>query len=130
MLPLKSIVIGSRDDMRIAEEVVEFSRGRAISLAGMTTLRELIEIMREAILVVSNDSGPMHIASGFGVPVVALFGPTSPLRTGPYGSGHCIIRSEMSCSPCFQKMCGDVKCMREITVETVCEKVSDTLSLR
>ncbi len=130
MLPLKSIVIGSSADIRTAEKVVEFSRGKAISLAGKTTLGELIGIMRKARVVISNDSGPMHIAAGFSVPVVALFGPTSPLRTGPYGKGHCIIRSEAHCSPCFQKRCGDVKCMKEITVETVYEKVRDTLSLR
>jgi len=129
MLPLKSIVIGSGADIRIAEKVVEFSRGKAISLAGMTTLRELMQIMRKATVVISNDSGPMHIAAAFSVPVAALFGPTSPLRTGPYGRGHCIIRSATNCSPCFKKRCGDVKCMREITVEMVYEKVRDTLSL-
>ncbi len=129
MLSLKSIVIGSRADIRIAEKVVEFSRGKAISLAGETTLRELIEIMRKARVVISNDSGPMHIAAGFRVPVVALFGPTSPMRTGPYGKGHCIIQSEAHCSPCFKKRCSDLKCMEGITVDNVFEKIDNMLDL-
>lgn len=123
MLPLKSVVIGGKADVDIAEKVVHSSNGNAISLAGDTNLRELIEIMRGAKLVISNDSGPMHIAAGFNVPVIAIFGPTSPARTGPYGKGHVTVKSDAACSPCFKKSCGNLKCMREITVENVYEKV-------
>jgi heptosyltransferase-1 len=123
MLPLKSLVIGSRADREIAAEVVEASGGKAVSLAGETTLRELIKIMSSAKLVISNDSGPMHIAAGFNVPVVAIFGPTSPARTGPYGKAHVVIKSDAACSPCFKKRCGDLICMRRITVDMVYESV-------
>ncbi len=127
LLPVKSIVIGSKDDLIIAEKVVEASGGKAISLAGSTSLRELIEIMRDAMFVISNDSGPMHIAAGFNVPVAAIFGPTSPSRTGPYGKGHIIIKSDAQCSPCFKKRCKDLKCMKGIAVDRVYEKISDIL---
>ena len=126
LLPLRSLVIGSKSDMEIAERVVQASRGKAISLAGKTGLRELVEVMRHARIVISNDSGPMHIAAGFKVPVVAIFGPTSPVRTGPYGKGHIVIKSDKICSPCFKKHCSDLKCMQGITVDAVYEKIRNS----
>jgi lipopolysaccharide heptosyltransferase I len=119
MLPLKSVVIGGKADIPRAEKVVELSQGRAVSLAGKTSLRELMEVMRDARLVISNDSGPMHIAAGFKVPVVAIFGPTSPVRTGPYGRGHIIIQSPEKCSPCYKKRCDTTVCMKRIEASEV-----------
>ncbi len=75
--------IGSKKDIALAEKVVAVSQGKALSVAGNTTLGELVALMRGAKMVISNDSGPMHIAAGFNIPVVAIFGPTSPQRTGP-----------------------------------------------
>lgn len=124
-LPVPSIVIGSAADRTIAEKVVDASRGMAQSLAGQTTLHELIEIMRDARVVISNDSGPMHIAAGFRVPVVALFGPTSPVRTGPYGETNIIITGDAECSPCFKKKCKDLKCMTSITVDMILERMEN-----
>ncbi|PKL52025.1 MAG: lipopolysaccharide heptosyltransferase II [Nitrospira bacterium HGW-Nitrospira-1] len=122
-LPIQSVVIGGKADMAIAEKVVQASSGKALSLAGKTGLKELIEVMRHARLVISNDSGPMHIAAGFQVPVVAIFGPTSPVRTGPYGAGNIVIQSDAACAPCFKKKCGDMRCMTGISVEMVYEKM-------
>ena len=127
MLPLRSVVIGSRADAAIAERVVGTSGGKAVSVAGKTSITELIEIMRGARLVISNDSGPMHIAAACGVPVAAIFGPTSPEMTGPYGRSHVVIRSSVSCSPCFKKKCSDLKCMKEITPAVVYERVRELL---
>ncbi len=127
-LPVRSVVVGSSADIGIADKVVESSGGKAVSLAGGTTLNELIEIMRNASLVISNDSGPMHIAAAVGVPVVAIFGPTSPERTGPYGDSHAIIRSGAACSPCFRKKCGDLKCMKEVKPSEVYRKARHLLS--
>lgn len=129
LLPLKSVVVGSRGDSAIAERVVEGSEGKAVSVAGKTNLRELIELMRNAKFVVSNDSGPMHIAAGFNVPVAAIFGPTSPVRTGPYGKGHVAITSTLDCSPCFRKSCKDLKCMDNISVDTVYTTIQGSFSL-
>ena len=125
LLPIRSIVIGSRGDALIAEKVVQASGGKAISLAGRTSLKELIEVMRHAKFVVSNDSGPMHIAAGFHVPVVAIFGPTSPVRTGPYGTSNRVVESDAECAPCFRKKCKDMRCMRGISAEMVYAKMRD-----
>jgi heptosyltransferase-1 len=99
----------------------------AVNLGGRTTLRELASLYRNAALVITTDSGPMHIAAAVGTPVVALFGPTDPARTGPYGRGHRIIRSGLSCSPCFRKHCTPPRCMTEITVEDVFTAVKEIL---
>ena len=69
----------------------------------------------------------MHIAAAMRTPVVALFGPTDPSRTGPYGEGHVVIRKDISCSPCLLKKCDSKKCMKEITVEEVFLAVKDKM---
>jgi lipopolysaccharide heptosyltransferase I len=119
-LPWVSLVVAGRADAPLAELVVQHSGGRAASLAGQTSLRELIEIIRRAKCLVSNDTGPMHIAAGLNIPVFALFGPTSPERTGPYGDIHTIVRSDLPCSPCLRrKKCTQWRCMEGISVQQV-----------
>ena len=122
-LPYKSVVVGSRSDIKDADILVSLSRGNALSCAGKTTIRDLITLIQNARCVVSNDSGPMHIAAALNVPVVALFGPTDPQRTGPYGKGHTVIRAEVECSPCLKKRCKDMKCMKEISVNRLLKEV-------
>jgi heptosyltransferase-1 len=102
-------------------------RHASINLGGQTTLRELAYLYSLSSLLVTTDSGPMHIAAAVGTPVVALFGPTDPVRTGPYGAGHVVLRKEFDCSPCFLKKCDSMKCMREITVEEVFDAVTTLL---
>jgi lipopolysaccharide heptosyltransferase I len=121
LLPLQTVIVGSKGDEGIAEEVVALSKGKAMSLAGKTNLRELIEIIRGARVFVSNDSGPMHIAAALGVTVFAIFGPTDPVRTGPYGKGHIVIKEDISCAPCFRRCCHDLKCMENLSAEKVLE---------
>ena len=99
----------------------------SINLGGMTTLRDLACIYRLSSLLITTDSGPMHIATAVGTPVIALFGPTSPLRTGPYGEGNVVIRKEMDCSPCFLKKCESRRCMKDISVDDVFEAVKAML---
>jgi heptosyltransferase I len=122
-LPMQSIIVGSKADRDIAGLIVSLSEGKAISLAGKTSLPELIAIIRKAKFVISNDSGPMHIAAALGIPVFAIFGPTDPQRTGPYGKGHTIIRTEEPCAPCFKKTCEDVKCLEGLSVDKVFETI-------
>ena len=71
----------------------------AVNLGGRTTLRDLAFLYSEAALVITTDSGPMHLAAAVGTPVIALFGPTDPARTGPYGPGHRVIRSGLTACP-------------------------------
>jgi 3-deoxy-D-manno-octulosonic-acid transferase/heptosyltransferase-1 len=100
------------------------------SVAGETTLRELAALYKMASLLVTTDSGPMHLAAAVGTPVVALFGPTSPERTGPYGEGHIVIRQGLPCSPCFRKTCDTLECMNTIGVDEVLQAVRERLDNR
>ncbi|MDI6889920.1 MAG: lipopolysaccharide heptosyltransferase I [Thermodesulfovibrionales bacterium] len=128
LLPLRTTIVGSKGDMSTANEIITLSNGKSISLAGKTDLKELIEVIRSARFVVSNDSGPMHIAAALGIPVFAIFGPTDPMRTGPYGKGHIIIREDLTCSPCFRKKCNDLKCMKSLSAEKVYGVIKSRLS--
>ena len=127
LLPLKSVIVGGKGDRAIAEEVGSSSKGKASSLAGKTSLQELAGILKNARLVICNDSGPMHIAAALGIPVFAVFGPTDPVRTGPYGKGHSIIRSDVVCAPCFKKRCADMKCMKDLSVAKVLDAIKGRL---
>ncbi len=100
----------------------------AVNLGGRTTLRELACLYRQAALVITTDSGPMHLAAAVGTPVIALFGPTDPGRTGPYGTGHRVIRRGLDCMPCFRKQCETRLCMREIAVEEVFTATEEMLA--
>jgi heptosyltransferase I len=91
----------------------------AINLAGDTDLKTLAALYERAAMVVSTDTGPMHVAAAVGTPVVALFGPTAPWRTGPYGDGHVVVRENLDCSPCFKRHCSSRECMKRIAVDRV-----------
>ncbi|KKK71455.1 hypothetical protein LCGC14_2913750, partial [marine sediment metagenome] len=97
--------------------------GNALNLAGKTTLREATAVIRNARFMITNDSGPMHIAAALGVPTYAIFGPTSPGLTGPYGQGHTIIRTGDDCSPCFKRSCEHTKCMEGVSPSQVLEAI-------
>ena len=119
------VFTGSEQDRPVIEDIIRNTERdtRIINLAGRTNLKELAYLYSRCSALVCTDTGPMHIAAAMGCRVVALFGPTSPLRTGPYGTGHIVIRSTSDCSPCFKKECGDAKCMKDITVNMVVDAV-------
>ncbi len=124
LLPIASIIVGGRLDAALGDEVARLSDSRAVSVAGKTSLKELGAILRGAKFMVTSDSGPMHLAAALDIPVFAVFGPTSPVRTGPYGNIHTIIRLELPCSPCFtRKPCPDWRCIREVTPEMVLKAI-------
>lgn len=129
MLDIKTIIIGSASDIEISQNIESVSKGKALSIAGDTDMKELISVIRSARYVVTNDSGPMHIAAALGIPVIAIFGPTNPARTGPYGRNHIIIRSDVSCAPCYKKTCRTMRCMAEISAERVYKEICGYLSL-
>jgi heptosyltransferase-1 len=99
----------------------------SVNLAGETSLRELACLYRRAALVITTDSGPMHIAAAMGIPVVALFGPTDAKRTGPYGKRHRVVSVDIRCRPCFKKKCSTGECMHSITADAVFNAVSNIL---
>jgi 3-deoxy-D-manno-octulosonic-acid transferase/heptosyltransferase-1 len=124
---LKIRVVFTGSDREKLEHIRSRMRTPSINMGGETTLRDLAYLYRLSSLLITTDSGPMHIAAAAGTPVIALFGPTDPSRTGPYGIGHTVIRKELSCSPCFLKKCDTIKCMNDITVEEVFQAVAEKL---
>jgi 3-deoxy-D-manno-octulosonic-acid transferase/heptosyltransferase-1 len=114
---------GSATDRPLIENIIAPLQEKPLNLAGQTTLKQLAFLYAQCRLLVSTDTGSMHIAAAMGCPVVALFGPTAPWRTGPYGRNHRIIRAEMSCSPCFKKNCSHMTCMKGIGVDKVFEAI-------
>jgi len=101
-----------------------------LNLAGKTDLAQLAELYRRCALLITNDSGPMHIAAAVGTPVVAIFGPTDPALTGPYGKQHVVLRAGIPCSPCLKPYCTHtprMECMSLVTVEQVLAAVQPFL---
>jgi heptosyltransferase-1 len=128
-LAAEVIFTGSDADREVIQSIQSKMKTNALNLAGMTTLKQLACLYQRCAVVVSTDTGPMHIAAAMGSPVVvALFGPTSPLKTGPYGGGQKVVRAGVQCSPCFKKRCDDMSCMTQITVDMVYEAVKEGIN--
>jgi len=124
------VFTGAAAERDYIAEILSRMPAPAFNLAGRTNLRELACLFAGAALVISMDSGPLHLACAVGTPVVALFGPTAPWRTGPFGSRHSVVRKELACSPCYRKKkCpqGHHRCMEDITVEDVLRVCSQYL---
>ena len=117
------IFTGSSDDRAVIARIVSMMKQEAENWAGETTLKELAALASLSNLFITTDTGPMHLAAAAGAKVLALFGPTAPWRTGPYGESHIVVRKGLECSPCFQRKCGDVQCMEAITVEEVMRQI-------
>ena len=116
-LQMKIAFTGS--DKEQIDKITSSMTTDGINLGGETSLQDLACIYKKARMVISTDSGPMHLAAAVGTPVIALFGPTDPDRTGPYGAGHTIVRAGLDCSPCLLKKCSTKKCMEDISPEQV-----------
>ena len=111
---------GGPQDVQGIEEIRSAMIGKAASLAGRTSLKDLGALYERVNVLITTDTGPMHLAAAMGTPVVALFGPTAPWRTGPFGEGHRILRADIACSPCLKRHCDrDHACMAQITVDQV-----------
>lgn len=122
---LKCVIAGGKD---VADMNVSWSR--ASNLSGRTRLKELIALLEGSRLVIANDSGPMHIASALGKPLVTLFGPTSAVRTGPYKRPETVLQLGIPCRPCFSRQCVHHSCLRWIDPEYVLERVDSLLTTR
>ena len=127
---LYAVLSGTESDRDALDAIKAGIGDKAVNLAGSTGLKELAQLFRLSRFAITVDSGPMHIAAAAGARVIALFGPTAPGRTGPYGNGHVILRKGLECSPCFKKRCPDVKCMKGISVEEVFDAVTGVLRIR
>jgi len=129
---LNIAISGADKDRQLSRRIIEQSGGGAFDFTGETTLGQLGALMQEARIVISADSGPMHIAAATGRKVVALFGPTSAVITGPYPPGeHIIIQKDVGCKvPCYDSTCNDYRCMKAITVDEVLEKIAQLLAVK
>jgi lipopolysaccharide heptosyltransferase I len=122
---------GSAGDREALDAICARMSHPAIRLDGLTSLKTLAAVQRLASVALITDTGPMHLAAAVETPVVALFGPTAPWRTGPYGREHVVLRVGLECSPCFRKRClttryEEMACMRRLTVDQVVEAVLHT----
>jgi heptosyltransferase II len=128
------IISGAKKDMALAAEVASGMKTKPVIAAGLTTLRQLGALLERANLVVANDSGPMHIAVAMKAKTIALFGPTSPRLTGPYGSGRYFVMTGAADSrgsgcevPCYDVTCTKNECMAGIEVADVLSKAEEML---
>lgn len=113
-------LVGGPAERPVGEAIAAQMTAPARVLCGETTLPELVGVLSRLRLLVTNDSGPMHLAAALGVPVVAVFGPTDWRETHPVGDGHRLVREPVHCSPCGLRECPiDHRCMRRVTVDRV-----------
>jgi lipopolysaccharide heptosyltransferase I len=121
----RCVLLGGPGDRAFADRVVAACRSGVVDLVGRTGLRELTALIDLADRVVCHDSGPMHIAAALGKPTVAIFGPTSPARTGPYSGNAVVVAHPVDCGPCYERVCphGHHRCLRELDVDTVLAQV-------
>ncbi|MEY2562044.1 MAG: heptosyltransferase [Verrucomicrobiota bacterium] len=126
--PVQWILFGTSGD-RETGEIIETAVGATcVNRIGKTTLDELIAELSQCALLLTNDTGTMHLATILGLPVVAVFGSTEPRLTGPLGSGHYVHRHQVECSPCFLRECPiDFRCMKAVTSHEVAKSVSALL---
>jgi lipopolysaccharide heptosyltransferase II len=124
-LGLRCVIAGGRDVIELAQQAPE-----TLDLSGRTTLPQLVALLDRATLVIANDSGPMHIAAALGRPLVTIFGPTNPTRTGPYGRMETVLRLGVECSPCYSRRClhAHFGCMHWLTAEMVLEAARQALA--
>lgn len=124
------IYFGDQPTAQLAKEICQQLPPRVVNLAGLTSLRELAALISVCNVLLTNDSGPMHIADALETPIVALFGSTNEVVTGPYRNGQ-VIHKHVSCSPCYLRTCPiDFRCMKQIEAEEVFDKIMRALRKR
>jgi lipopolysaccharide heptosyltransferase II len=123
---LNFAILGGSGDRALAEVISHANRDRCLDLTGRTSLSEMIEWLRGADLVIANDTGPLHVAAALGRPVVAIYGPSDPLHTGPHLQSDRVLQAnDFPCVPCMKRTCSyrePLACLRSITPERVCER--------
>ncbi len=115
-------ILGSQDDKPFGEALAQADSKRCLDLTGKISLPEMVEWIRLSDLMISNDTGPMHVAAALGKPVVAIFGPTEPRRTGPYHQLQNVVRIDLPCAPCMKSYCTyskPMECLKGIAPESV-----------
>ena len=122
------LLFGKAEERPMIQEILRPLGERGTDLSGQTDLLQLAALLERCRLLVTNDTGTMHVAAAAGTPVVAIFGPTDPVTTGPCGEGHRVVRRDVPCSPCLKRVCPtDHRCMKGISVGEVEEMIDQRL---
>ena len=122
------VIFGAKGEERLGQEIAARLSSRSLVLSGATTIRELMAAVKRCAMLLTNDTGPMHIAAAFHVPVVAIFGPTDWRTTSPFGEAHAIVRQPVDCAPCLLRECPiDHRCMTGVSVEQVYQAATKQL---
>ncbi len=117
------VFFGDQATAPLVKEICQGLSPRVVNLAGLTSLRELAALISLCDVLLTNDSGPMHIADALGTKILSLFGSTSEIVTGPYRTGK-IIHKHVECSPCYQRTCPiDFRCMKRISADEVYREI-------
>ena len=113
-------ILGAKGEERLGQEIAAQIKTRSVVCSGQTTVREMMALVKRCQLFLTNDTGPMHVAAAFNVPLVAIFGPTDWQTTSPFGVDAKLVRQPVSCSPCLLRECPiDHRCMTGVTVDQV-----------
>jgi heptosyltransferase-2 len=119
---LQVVLTGGPAEQEIGRDIEKAMHTPALNLIGKTSIRQLMAVLAACSLVVTNDSGPMHVAAAFDVPIVAVFGPTDHTTTSPWSQKVRIVRKDTECAPCLLRQCPtDHRCMRAISAADVLE---------
>ena len=123
---LKVVIVGGPGESEIGADIEAAMETAPLNLVGKTTVRQMMAIIARSRLVVTNDSGPMHIAAAFQVPIVAIFGPTDHTTTYPWCDNYRIVRADVDCAPCCKRKCPtDHRCMTGVTVDDVVKAINE-----
>lgn len=124
----KVLLIGSKEEADVSQEVTSRMRNRPIVLTGKTSLDQITAVLSAVELIVTNDTGPAHIGAALGRPTIVIFGPTNPLTTRPFSPVAEVLRHPPDCAPCMLRDCPiDHRCMTAITVDEVFERSHELL---
>jgi heptosyltransferase-2 len=116
----KLLILGGPTEVAIARDIEAALPGGCLNVAGTLNVRELMALIQRCNFFISNDSGPMHIAAAFGVPLVAIFGSTDHRTTYPFSGNSVVVRHEVDCAPCLKRECPiDHRCMKGVSAQDV-----------
>lgn len=123
------VVFGGAEDMEVCSELAGRIEGKYLNVAGSMTLRRFMALLARVKVLITNDSGPMHISSAMNVPTIAIFGSTDPLLTGPLSERARVVIKKTECSPCFERTCrfGHYRCLRAIGPDEVFNEAAELM---
>lgn len=126
------VILGVDADHDLGAVIAQVDSQRVLDLTGRISLPEMVEWIRLSELMISNDTGPMHVAAALRKPVLAVFGPTEPLRTGPYGQLEHVVQTKLTCVPCMKSYCTNsrpLECLRAISPDRICAAAMQRLGI-